>query len=144
MTIGSVAAQAEVNVQTVRLYERLGLLKKPGRRASGYRDYTEDAVMSIRFIKQAKGLGFTLTEIKALLDMRESGGHTIADMRAIANARLQAIDEKIRQLQSMREAIHHGLSSCNCPEQFPACVFVKLFDGTSARNRDSRNTSLEQ
>lgn len=128
MRIGSVAAQAEVNVQTVRLYERLGLLKKAVRSASGYRDYTEDAVMSIRFVKQAKGLGFTLTEIKSLLDMRENGAHTIADMRAIAKARLHAIDEKIHQLQSMREAIQHGLSRCDCPEQFPACVFIKLFD----------------
>ncbi|MEK6321973.1 MAG: heavy metal-responsive transcriptional regulator [Acidobacteriota bacterium] len=128
MRIGSVAAQAEVNVQTVRLYERLGLLKKPGRRASGYRDYSEDAVMSIRFVKQAKGLGFTLTEIKSLLDMRDDGAHTIAEMRALAEARLNAIDEKIRQLQSMREAIHHGLSRCDCAEQFPACVFIKLFD----------------
>ncbi|MEK6287311.1 MAG: heavy metal-responsive transcriptional regulator [Acidobacteriota bacterium] len=131
MTVGQVAAQADVNVQTVRLYERLGLLKKPGRRASGYREYTEDAVMSIRFVKQAKGLGFTLTEIKSLLDMRESGAHTIVEMRALAEARLNAIDEKIRQLQSMREAIHHGLSRCDCPEQFPACVFVKLFDRES-------------
>ncbi|MEK6407748.1 MAG: heavy metal-responsive transcriptional regulator [Acidobacteriota bacterium] len=136
MRIGEVAAQAEVNVQTVRLYERLGLLKKPGRRASGYREYTEDAVMSIRFVKQAKGLGFTLTEIKSLLDMRENGAHTIAEMRALAEARLSAIDEKIRQLQSMREAIHHGLSRCDCPEQFPACVFVKLFDETGSQSKE--------
>src|SRR5205809_7448601 len=142
MRIGSIAAQAEVNVQTVRLYERLGLLKKPGRRASGYREYTDDAVMSIRFVKQAKGLGFTLAEIKSLLDMREDGAHTIADMRAVARARLRAIDEKIRQLQSMREAIHHGLSSCNCPEQFPACVIVKLFDGS--KSKESRESGVGQ
>ncbi|MFY9556363.1 MAG: heavy metal-responsive transcriptional regulator [Blastocatellia bacterium] len=128
MRIGEVAAQAQVNVQTVRLYERLGLLKKPGRRASGYREYSEDAVLSIRFVKQAKGLGFTLSEIKSLLDMRQNGAHTIAEMRAVARARLSAIDEKIRQLQSMREAIQRGLTNCKCPEQFPSCVFVELFD----------------
>lgn len=128
MTIGTLAGQAEVNVQTVRLYERLGLLKKPGRRASGYREYTEDAVLSIRFIKQAKGLGFTLNEIKSLIDMRRKGSHTVAEMRAVAETKLSAIDEKIRQLQAMREAIQKGLSNCDCPEQFPACVFVELFD----------------
>jgi DNA-binding transcriptional MerR regulator len=133
MRVGQVAAQAEVNVQTVRLYERLGLLKKPARRASGYREYTEDAVMSIKFVKQAKGLGFTLNEIKSLLDMRENGAHTIAEMRAIAETRLSAIDEKIRQLQSMREAIQHGLSRCDCAEQFPACVFIKLFDRNESK-----------
>jgi MerR family transcriptional regulator, mercuric resistance operon regulatory protein len=128
MRIGEVAAQSEVNVQTVRLYERLGLLRKPGRRASGYREYAGDAVPAIRFIKQAKGLGFTLNEIKSLLDMRKKGAHTIAEMRAVAEARLGAIDQKIRQLQAMREAIQRGLSNCDCPEQFPACVFVELFD----------------
>ena len=137
MTIGKVATQAEVNVQTVRLYERLGLLKKPGRRASGYREYAEDTVMSIRFIKQAKGLGFTLNEIKSLIDMREEGSHTIADMRAIAEARLSAIDEKIRQLRSMREAIQHGLNSCRCPEQFPACVVSRLYDRKKSKAKEN-------
>jgi len=129
MRIGEVATQAEVNVQTVRLYERLGLLKKPGRRASGYREYTGDAVTFIRFIRQAKSLGFTLNDIKSLIDMREKGSHTMADMRRIAQARLQAIDEKIQQLNAMREAIEHGLNHCGCPEKFPACVFVQLFEG---------------
>jgi DNA-binding transcriptional MerR regulator len=128
MRIGQVAAQAEVNVQTVRLYERLGLLKKPERRASGYRDYTGEAVMFIRFIRQAKSLGFTLNEIKSLIDMREKGSHTVAEMRQVAQARLRAIDDKIRQLQTMREAIEQGLNHCGCPEQFPACVFVQLFE----------------
>jgi DNA-binding transcriptional MerR regulator len=128
MRIGQVAAHAQVNVQTVRLYERMGLLAKPARRASGYREYTDEAVLSIRFIRQAKNLGFTLNEIKSLLDMRKQGTHTIADMRAVANARLKAIDEKISQLQKMRTAIDMGLRNCKCPEQFPACVFVELFE----------------
>jgi DNA-binding transcriptional MerR regulator len=128
MRIGQVAAQAKVNVQTVRLYERLGLLEKPIRRASGYREYTNEAAMSIRFILQAKNLGFTLNEIKSLLDMRNQGTHTIADMRAVATARLNAIDEKIHQLQQMRTAIDRGLRNCKCPEQFPSCVFVELFE----------------
>jgi len=136
MTIGRLASQADVNVQTVRLYERLGLLKKPGRRASGYREYADDAILSLRFIKQAKGLGFTLGEIKALLDMREKGTHTLADMRAVAEARLDAIDGKIRQLQEMRDAISHGLSRCDCPEQFPACVFVKLFNESGSQDKE--------
>jgi DNA-binding transcriptional MerR regulator len=128
MRIGQVAAQAQVNVQTIRLYERLGLLEKPVRRASGYREYKDNAVMSIRFIRQAKNLGFTLSEIKSLLDLRNQGTHTISDMRAVAKARLNAIDEKIHQLQKMRAAIDRGLRKCTCPEQFPACVFVELFD----------------
>ena len=131
MRIGQLAAQVEVNVQTIRLYERLGLLKKPVRRKSGYREYSADAVTFVRFIRQAKALGFTLNEIKSLIDMREKGSHTMADMRGVAQARLRAIDERIRQLQGMRDAIEHGLNHCGCPEQFPACVFSRLFNETT-------------
>ena len=83
MRIGQLAAQVEVNVQTIRLYERLGLLKKPRRRKSGYREYSDEAVTFVRFIRQAKSLGFTLNEIKSLIDMREKGSHTMSDMQAI-------------------------------------------------------------
>jgi DNA-binding transcriptional MerR regulator len=127
MRIGQVASEAEVNVQTIRLYERLGLIKKPARLKSGYREYTGDTVTFIRFIRQAKSLGFTLNEIKSLIDMREKGSHTMGQMRAIARARLQAIDVKIRQLKAMRDAIEHGLNHCGCPEQFPSCVFIRLY-----------------
>lgn len=127
MRIGKVAEKAEVNVQTVRLYERLGLLPKPARLRSGYRDYQDDAVMSILFVKQAKDLGFTLNEIKSLMDMRDRGPDALEDMRAVAHARLAAIDEKIEMLRRMRQAIRFGLNNCTCPEQFPACVFARLF-----------------
>ena len=67
LTIGQVARQAEVGVETVRFYERKGLLAEPPRKASGYRQYDDAAVNRIRFIKRAKELGFTLTEIKELM-----------------------------------------------------------------------------
>jgi DNA-binding transcriptional MerR regulator len=139
MRIGQLANEAGVNVQTVRLYERLGLLQKPIRRASGYRDYTEDAIASIRFIKQAKELGFTLSDIKSLLDMRRRGSHTVAEMRATARARLEVIDEKIKQLEQMRDAIRYGLANCKCPEQFPECVFVRLFDHTHWKSKGDKD-----
>lgn len=70
LTIGEVARQAGVGVETVRFYERQGLLEEPERRASGYRQYDEEAVAILRFIRRAKELGFTLREIKALLALR--------------------------------------------------------------------------
>ena len=142
MRIGQLATQAGVNVQTVRLYERLGLLHAPRRSASGYREYTEDAIASIRFIKQAKELGFTLNDIKSLLDMRKRGSHTVADMRATARARLEVIDQKIKQLEQMRDAIQHGLASCKCPEQFPECVFVRLFDLSHWKSKGEKDAKL--
>jgi hypothetical protein len=69
--------------------------------------------------------------------MREKGSHTVAEMRAIAEARLRAIDEKIGQLQSMRDAIQHGLNSCRCPEQFPACVVSRLYDGKKSKAKEN-------
>jgi DNA-binding transcriptional MerR regulator len=70
MLIGQVAAAAAVNVQTLRYYERVGLLPRPARRASGYRTYTRDTVQRVRFIKRAQELGFTLGEIADLLAQR--------------------------------------------------------------------------
>ena len=78
---GEVAARAGVNVQTLRYYERRGLLKKPGRRASGYREYSPDAVRLIRFIKRAQELGFTLTEIEDLLRLRSDQTAKCSDVR---------------------------------------------------------------
>jgi DNA-binding transcriptional MerR regulator len=133
MRIGQVAARADVNVQTIRLYERLGLLEKPGRLASGYREYGDEAVTAIRFIKQAKEIGFTLADIKSLMEMGAKGSGSLAEMRELARERLSAIEDRIRKLEAMRDAIRFGLSNCDCPEQFPACVFARLFDRSSRK-----------
>lgn len=126
MLISEVAAQARVNIQTVRLYERIGLLKAPRRRLSGYRDYTRDAVADIRFIKRAQELGFSLKEIKSLLRLREKGHFTSSRMREVALSKLADIDERIRNLQTMREAIAHGLESCNCKDDPERCLLLTL------------------
>jgi MerR family transcriptional regulator, mercuric resistance operon regulatory protein len=143
MRIGSVAAQADVNVQTVRLYERLGLLKKPGRLASGYREYTEDAVMSIRFVKQAKGLGFTLTEIKSLLDMREEGAHTIADMRSVARAGCVRLTRRSASFNRCATRSIMGSAGATArSSSLHACLLSSLM-ARSARDRESvRQTSV--
>ena len=126
MRIGELAAQAEVNIQTVRLYERLGLLKKPKRLSSGYRDYTAEAVQLLRFIKRTQKLGFTLSEIKTLVELRAQGNYTATDMRDIAEAKLQQIDEKILHLQAMRNAIEHGMERCKCSSPYPLCLLVEI------------------
>jgi MerR family copper efflux transcriptional regulator len=126
MRIGEVAANCGVNIQTVRLYERIGLLKEPRRRPSGYRDYSIDAIDIIRFIKRTKELGFTLKEIKALLRLRERGHFTSARMREVAQSKLADIDERIRNLQIIREALAHGLESCDCKGDQTRCLLFGL------------------
>lgn len=126
MRIGEVAAQARVNIQTVRLYERIGLLKEPRRQPSGYRDYTREAVADIRFIKCAQELGFTLKEIRTLLGLREQGHFTSAQVRKIALSKIADIDERIRNLQTMRQALSHGLENCECEDDPTRCLLFNL------------------
>src|SRR3954451_20796962 len=105
LTIGTVARRAGVGVETVRFYEREGLLDEPARRASGYRQYAEEAIDRLRFIRRAKQLGFTLREIKGLLALRLDAGAERADVRRHAEAKIADIDAKIADLARMREAL---------------------------------------
>jgi Hg(II)-responsive transcriptional regulator len=109
---GEVAAKAGVNVQTLRYYERRGLLREPGRRPSGYRAYSPDAVRIIRFIKRGQELGFTLAEIEELLRLRSDKQSACSEVRAAAEAKIRDIEERIRHLRAMRHALNELISSC--------------------------------
>jgi DNA-binding transcriptional MerR regulator len=117
-----------VSIQAVRLYERIGLLKKAKRLPSGYRDYSIEAVAFISFIKRAQVQGFTLDEIKSLIHLREQGPPAATRMRAIAKAKLTVLDQKIDRLRAQRDAIEHGLNDCRCSEPFSMCMFTRLID----------------
>jgi MerR family copper efflux transcriptional regulator len=113
LTIGGLAKQGGVNLETVRYYERRGLLPEPPRSSSGYRLYPADAVRRIRFIKRAQELGFSLKEIGELLALRVDPGGTQADVRRRASAKIADIEEKIRTLRSMKKALE-GLTAACC------------------------------
>ncbi len=117
MKIGEVAKTAGIGIDAVRFYEREGLIGKPARRPSGYREYTPDVVVSLRFIKRAKVLGFSLKEIAELLRLEASDGTTAEDVRASAEAKLEDLEERIRALQKMRRALRKLVESC--PGQGP-------------------------
>ena len=112
MRIGTAAEQAGVNVQTLRYYERRGLLPRPPRRSSGYREFPDDAVRIVRFIKRAQDLGFTLDEVEELLRLRNDKRRDRARIRAVAHKRVRQIDRKIAELQAMKQALAHLLHSC--------------------------------
>ena len=130
MRIGEVASRAGVSIQAVRLYERIGLLKKAKRLPSRYRDYSPDAVAFIGFIKRAQMQGFTLEEIKSLTHLREQSPPAAKKMRDLAAAKLATLNERIKRLQAQRDAIEHGLNDCHCSEKFPMCMFTRLIDQT--------------
>jgi MerR family copper efflux transcriptional regulator len=98
LTIGKLAILGGVNVQTIRFYERSGLLPKPPRTSSGYRRYDLDAIRRLRFIKQAQVLGFSLAEIDELLSLQRNSGATCSDVQRRTRQKIDAINEKIRNL----------------------------------------------
>lgn len=113
LTTSEVAAQAGVNIETVRYYERRGLLPEPPRRASGYRQYEPEHVARIRFIKRAKELGFTLAEIADLLSMRAAPHASTAPVRQHTRAKIREIDQKIEDLQRIRATLVALMDACD-------------------------------
>lgn len=123
MTIGKIAAQAGVAIDTVRYYERAGLLPEPPRRESGYREYPADTVKRLRFIRRAKALGFSLPEIGELLDLSSSS----ADVRKIKNAaqsKLKLLDEKIAELTRVRDGLQKLVKHCPGHGKADACPIL--------------------
>lgn len=112
MTIGQVARDAGVGVETVRFYEREGLLQEPSRRESGYRQYTDDVVARLRFIKRAKELGFSLKEIKELLALRVDPETTCAEVRQRAVAKIADVEQKIEELKKIKKALEKLTAGC--------------------------------
>ena len=120
LTIGSLADEAGVDVETIRYYQRRGLMPEPDKPAQGYRRYDATTVKRVRFIKRAQALGFTLEEIGGLLKLDEA--HACAETRELASHKLQTIETKLADLVAMRKALTALLCQCdagamkgNCP-----------------------------
>ena len=110
--IGAAAKRAGVGIDTIRYYEREGLLPPPRRRASGYRDYDAAAVERLRFIRRAKALGFTLEEIRELLALSTDHERGVRGVKQRAQARLAMMELRIRELQRMRRGLKKLIDEC--------------------------------
>jgi len=130
MRIGKVAAQAGVNIQTLRYYERRGLLPEPDRGNSGYRDYGPDTVRLLRFIKRAQELGFTLREIEDLIELRQSPRRG-AEVRALAASKVEDIQRRIRHLKAMRKALGGLVEACDCEGGTLTCPIIEALDDSA-------------
>lgn len=128
LTIGDVASRAGVNIQTLRYYERRRLLPEPPRLPSGYRQYPADTVRLVRFMKRAQALGFTLREVQELLRLREARARSRPAVRAVAEAKLKTIDEKIRRLRAMRKALDGLLTACAGDGARSECPILEALD----------------
>ena len=119
MRISEAAQAAGVNVETLRYYERRGLLQQPHRPAAGYRDYSGEVVRLVRFIKQAQDLGFTLDEIEELARLRGTTARGRERVRAVAERTLAELEHKIAQLRNMETVLRRLIAACregNTPE----------------------------
>ena len=133
MQIGEVAAQAGVNPQTIRFYERRGLLEKPARTTSGYRAYSASVVQVVRFIRQSQEFGYTLAEIKQLLVLRDNKNGNAAQVRALATAKIDSINKHIESLEQMRDELENIVANCQCGNRSqPDCPVIKNLDHEAA------------
>lgn len=112
MKIGELAHRADVGIDTVRYYEREGLLPKAPRLASGYRVYDEDDVRRLRFVRRAKALGFTLPEIRELLALSGHRQDDMAGMKAAASEKLADVHAKLAELNRIREGLEALVAAC--------------------------------
>jgi len=127
-TIGTLARQAGVAVDTVRYYERRGLLPPPQRRISGYREYTQADVQRIGFIRNAKALGFTLDEIRELMRLKTDRHHGVEGIKQRTQQRLDAINQHIARLLQVRDRLTELLKHCPGSGEPDHCPIVTTID----------------
>ena len=124
MTIGQVASGAGVNIQTVRYYERRGLLPKAPRTPSGYRQYDPEAVARLRFIKRAQELGFSLEEVAELLELRVEHGAACEAVESNAKEKIAMVESKIGELERMKAVLVELARACDLREPTSDCPIL--------------------
>lgn len=140
LTIGQVARQAGVGVETVRFYERDGLLEQPARGQSGYRQFTTDVIGRLRFIKQAQWLGFTLKEIRELLALKLDPTATRSEVRRRAEAKVADIDQRIADLRRMKKSLTPLIEACDGRGTLAGCPILNAID-SPCHVHDSKSNS---
>ena len=128
LKIGQLAQRAAVNLQTIRYYEREGLLPEPPRLSSGYRLYTDSMVRRVRFIKRAQEIGFSLAEIRELLSLRADGRRERNEVRAIAQAKIADIEDKMRTLKAMKTVLNRLTERCSGCGPASECPILESID----------------
>jgi len=131
MRIGELSKKTDFKIETLRFYEKQGLLTPVSRTEAGYREYDSESLKQLRFIQKAKTVGFSLNEISELLTLRvEREQRSCGDVKQIAEGKIQQIDMKINELEQMRKALHKITDAC-CGGAEPAtsCTILNALDG---------------
>jgi Hg(II)-responsive transcriptional regulator len=135
MRTGEVAAEAGVNVQTLRYYERRGLLPEPERQESGYRVYGPDAVRTVRFIKSAQALGFGLRDVHTLLRLAAGGPASCDIARDLARETMAELDRRIAELSAMRASLARLVATCEKPRGERECPLIESIERAARHGR---------
>ena len=138
MTISRLAQLGGVNLETVRYYERRGLLPKPPRTQAGYRQFSPDTVQRLRFIKRAQELGFSLEEVRELLALRIEPKQHRTDVRAHAEAKMADIEGKIRTLAAMKATLHGLVDRCEKDVSDQCPILASLEDEDLVHTQKNR------
>jgi len=129
MRIGTLARKTDTGIETIRYYERIGLIPKATREASGYRAYTDDFIKYLLFIKRCKDLGFALKEIQELLSFQiNSISERHTDVHELAKQRLADVDHRIRDLNRIRNTLQNLLDGCDESSRSTQCQILDLAD----------------
>ncbi|MDT4804800.1 Mercuric resistance operon regulatory protein [compost metagenome] len=126
LSIGQLAALADVGVETVRYYQRQGLLEQPSKTLGGQRHYAPDQVKRLRFIKRAQALGFTLAEISGLLQLAD--GRCCGEVRSLAAHKVQLIETKLDALLAMHLALNELIHQCDANADTMRCPIIDLLN----------------
>src|SRR5881397_3349031 len=143
LTIGQVATAADVNIQTIRYYERRGLFPTPRRTPAGYRQYAGDAVARLRFIKHAQELGFSLKEIQELLGLRVRHGAACDAVERKTREKIELVQERIRDLHRMKRTLERLAAACVARQPTDDCL-ISGGTGRPWRRRPLRLSSQPQ
>ena len=135
LTIGTLAKAVDVNIQTVRYYERRRLLSPMARRPSGYRLYGEEALRRLHFIKNAQTLGFTLNEIAELLNLRVNSVARCGDVQRKARAKLAQVEAKVRDLRALSRALRGLIQTCRAGQPTDRCPILKGLEDAPTTQR---------
>jgi MerR family copper efflux transcriptional regulator len=130
-SIGQLARVSGVGVETIRYYEREGLIPEPPRRASGYREYPQDILSRLQFILRAKELGFSLKDIRELLELRVAPGTSCADVRERAEAKIAEVREKLDMLRQMESALVKLTAACRGRGPQSSCPIIEILEAGS-------------
>lgn len=128
MTIGRLARASGLSVETIRYYEREGILPEPARTPANYRLYAAESVERLHFVRRAKSLGFSLAEIRTLLALQQGGDRS--DVRALALSHLEDIEQRLRDLSAMRQALRQAVADCDGHGSTAGCPIIQALEAS--------------